>query len=223
MKKTKVILVRHGETEWNASCKFLGMKDIPLNEKGKRQAEYARNALKSEQIDVIYSSPMVRAYETGEIIRGDRSIDIIVDTELREINCGMWEGLDGTEVEKLFPGQIYLWANRPEECKIKGGDTFREVSERMIKEFWKIVRENKGKTILITSHMISITLLMLDFVGKGIGDIWNVKTISNAALNIIEVSEDERIEIIAWSDDSFIPNEEKKGSALVAGRHYVKE
>ena len=63
--KTKVIMVRHGETEWNVLCKFLGSVDLPLNEKGRRQAGYAKEALKEEPIDVIYSSPMKRAYEIG--------------------------------------------------------------------------------------------------------------------------------------------------------------
>lgn len=221
--KTKVILVRHGETEWNALCKFLGMVDLPLNEKGKRQASYAKEALKNEKIDVFFSSPMLRAYETGEIIRGDKTLPIIKDEELREINCGKWEGLNGTEVEKQFPGQIYLWGNEPDACRIEGGETFREVSERIVKAFWRIVRENRGKTILITSHMISITLLMIYFIGKDINDMWSVKPISNAALNVVEVTEKDEVEIISWSDDTFIPEEDKKGSALVAGRHNAEE
>lgn len=221
--KTKVIMVRHGETEWNALCKFLGSVDLPLNEKGRRQAGYAKEALKDTQIDVIFSSPMVRAYETGEIIKGNRDLTIIKEEGLREILCGAWEGLNGEEVEEKFPGQIYLWGNRPEDCRIEGGDTFAEVSERIIKAFWKIVRENRGKTILITSHMICLTLLMIHFAGKQINDMWNVKPISNAALNIVEVSEDDKVEIISWSDDSFVPEEDKKGNALVAGRNYIEE
>ena len=220
---TKVIMVRHGETEWNVLCNFLGSADIPLNEKGRRQAGYAKEALKDTQIDVIYSSPMLRAYETGVIIKGDRDVAVMKDDELREIGCGKWEGLDGNEVEERFQGQIYLWGNRPEDCRIEGGDTFQEVSDRIIQAFWRIVRENRGKTILITSHMICLTLLMLHFEGKRINEMWNVKPIGNAALNMIEVSGDDKVTITVWSDDSFVPEEDKKGSALVAGRDYVEE
>ena len=145
MSKTKVIMVRHGETAWNVLCKFLGSKDLPLNEKGRRQAGYAREALKDEKIDVIYSSPMLRAYETGEIIRGDRRMEIHTDDGLREIACGAWEGLNGHEVEALYPGQIELWGNRPAELQIEGGDTFAEVQERIIDAFWRIVHANQGK------------------------------------------------------------------------------
>ena len=204
-------------------CKFLGSADIPLNEKGRRQAGYMKEALKDTQIDVIYSSPMLRAYETGVIIKGDRDVAVMKDDELREIGCGKWEGLDGNEVEERFQGQIYLWGNRPEDCRIEGGDTFQEVSDRIIQAFWRIVRENRGKTILITSHMICLTLLMLHFEGKRINEMWNVKPIGNAALNMIEVSGDDKVTITVWSDDSFVPEEDKKGSALVAGRDYVEE
>ena len=214
--KTKVIMVRHGETEWNVLCKFLGSVDLPLNEKGRRQAGYAREALKDTHIDVIYSSPMKRAYETGEIIRGDRDLEIRTDEGLREIGCGKWEGMNGKEVEEKYPGQIELWGNRPEECRIEGGDTFQQVSDRIVDAFWRIVEANRGKTILITSHMIH-------FEGRPINDMWEVKPIANAALNIVEVDEEDHVEILAWSDDRFVPEEDKKGSALVAGRNYVED
>ena len=221
--KTKVIMVRHGETEWNVLCKFLGSVDLPLNEKGRRQAGYAREALKDTHIDVIYSSPRKRAYETGEIIRGDRDLEIRTDEGLREIGCGKWEGMNGKEVEEKYPGQIELWGNRPEECRIEGGDTFQQVSDRIVDAFWRIVEANRGKTILITSHMICLTLLMIHFEGRPINDMWEVKPIANAALNIVEVDEEDHVEILAWSDDRFVPEEDKKGSALVAGRNYVED
>ena len=82
---------------------------------------------------------------------------------------------------------------------------------------------NRGKTILITAHMICLSLLMIYFDGKEINDMWNVPPLGNAALNILEVDEDDQVEIVAWSDDSFVPEEDKKGSALVAGRNYIDE
>lgn len=220
--KTRIVLVRHGETDWNVLCRFLGTVDIPLNEKGRRQAGYAKMALGDEKFDRVFSSPMCRAFETAEIICQGRDIDIIKDEGLREINCGLWEGMDGEGVEEKFPGQIEIWGTRPQDLQIEGGDSFRDVSERIIECFWRIVRENRGKTILITSHMICLTLLMIHFDGKGIEDMWNVKQIGNAALNIVEVSDDDRVDILAWSDNSFVPEEDQVGSALVAGRNYHK-
>ena len=131
--------------------------------------------------------------------------------------------MNGKEVEEKYPGQIELWGNRPEECRIEGGDTFQQVSDRIVDAFWRIVEANRGKTILITSHMICLTLLMIHFEGRPINDMWEVKPIANAALNIVEVDEEDHVEILAWSDDRFVPEEDKKGSALVAGRNYVED
>lgn len=71
--------------------------------------------------------------------------------------------------------------------------------------------------------MLCLTLLMIYFQGKRINEMWDVKPIGNAALNIVEVSEDDRVEIKSWSDDSFVPEEDKKGSVLVAGRDNVEK
>ena len=218
--KTKVILIRHGETDWNVECRFLGSADRKLTEKGRRQAGYARAALENEKIDIAYSSPLSRAFETGEIILAGRNMDLIPDPELREITCGEWEGMNGHEVEEKFPGQIYLWGNKPEELIIDGGDSFRAVQDRMVKAFWRIVKENEGKTILITAHMICISLLMMYFEGIRINKIWDVEPIGNGAVNVIEV-EGDQAKVTVWNDDSFVPEEEKKGSSLVAGRNYV--
>lgn len=217
--KTKVIMVRHGETDWNVEGRFLGSADRMLTEKGRRQASYAKKALQNVKIDAIYSSPMKRAYETGWIIRGERDLEIITSAKLREIDCGLWEGMTGEEVERKYPGQINLWGNSPEKLVIDGGETFQEVQNRILTIFWEIVNENRGKTVLITSHMICLTLLMLKFSGKEIKDIWNVKPLANAALNILEIDENDQVKIVSWSDDSFVPEEDKKGSVLVAGRN----
>ena len=69
---------------------------------------------------------------------------------------------------------------------------------------------------------MKIMVAMLHFEGKQINDVWNVKPLGNAALNIVEVSEDDKLTITAWSDDSFVPEEDKKRSALVAGRDYIE-
>lgn len=217
--KTKVIMVRHGETQWNVECRFLGSVDMTLNEKGIRQAGYAAKALAEVPLDAAYSSPMKRAFQTGEIICQNRDISIHTEQGLAEICCGKWEGLNGEEVEARYPGQIQLWASQPEQLQIDGGETFQAVSDRIVEAFNRIVKQNSGKTILITSHMICLTLLMLHFEGKPVSEIWKVKPIGNAALNVVEVAEDDSVEIISWSDDSFVPLEDREGSALVAGRN----
>lgn len=116
-------------------------------------------------------------------------------------------------MEERYPVQLKLWSSRPEELVIDGGDTFQEVPERIVAAFWDMVNANRGKTILVISHMICLTLLMLHFEGRKINEIWEVKPSGNAALTVLEVAEDDSVEITVWSDDSFVPAEEKRQRA----------
>lgn len=211
-------MVRHGETQLNVECRFLGRLDVPLNETGKKQATFTRAALRNEKIDIAYTSPLKRASETAEIICDGRNIDIIPYYGLREISCGDWEGYNGDEVEERWPGQIALWGNEPDNVRIQNGDTFQEVAERIETAFFEIVEKERGKTVLITSHMICLQLLMLGFIGKKTGDIWKVTPIANAALNVVYVSDDNSVEIEKWSDASFIPKEFIPSDVPIAGK-----
>ena len=88
----KVYLVRHGETEWNRQCRLQGQSDTELNEIGIELAEITAKALKDVDFEVIFSSPLRRAYRTAEIFRSERDTDIITDKRLLEINFGEREG-----------------------------------------------------------------------------------------------------------------------------------
>ena len=102
--KTTVILIRHGETDWNVLHRFQGLTDIPLNDTGRQQAGFAKNGLGDMEIDAIYTSPLQRAVETAEIIRGDREIPIYPTEGLREMGIGEWEGLLVSEIDEKYPG-----------------------------------------------------------------------------------------------------------------------
>ena len=104
--KTTVILIRHGETDWNVVRRFQGLSDIPLNDTGRQQAGFAKNGLDGKIIDAIYTSPLQRAVETAEIIRGDREIPIYPTDGLREMGIGEWEGLLVSEIDEKY---IWKW------------------------------------------------------------------------------------------------------------------
>lgn len=94
---TKVYLTRHGETEWNEKGIMQGWGDSPLTELGKNQAKWLGERIRDLHIDVIYASPIGRAFNTAEIIRGDREIPLIAYDGLKEIKIGGWEGLNQEE------------------------------------------------------------------------------------------------------------------------------
>ena len=176
--KTTVILIRHGETDWNVLHRFQGLTDVPLNDRGRQQAGFAKNGLEGMTLDAIYTSPLQRAVETAEIIRGDRKIPIYPTDGLREMGIGEWEGLLVSEI-----AQRRAW-----------------------KTFWEIVRKHEGETVLIVSHMMCISSILLTVAGIPLDEVWQ-HPIGNAALNIVEADSDGKAVITEWSKDGHIPEE----------------
>lgn len=205
---TKVILVRHGETDYNLRGIFQGSSDIPLNERGKKQAGYAREALKDEKIDGAYSSPLSRAYETAEIIMHPRETKVIPEEGLRETCVGVWEGVPFEQLMEEYPKQFKTWMENPVDFSVEGSESLGEVGKRTVRTFNKIVEENRGKTILIVSHMVALTTIMLHVAGIDFNKLWDYGLI-NAGINIIEVKNGEKPEIKLWNGDSHIPENER--------------
>ncbi|MBR5474123.1 MAG: histidine phosphatase family protein, partial [Lachnospiraceae bacterium] len=104
----KVYLVRHGETDWNLVRRIQGNADIPLNEKGRAVARATAEAIKEMPIDVIFSSPLVRARETAEILVAGRGMEVQVDSRLKEIAFGEFEGITWKEIDTL-PEYRSIW------------------------------------------------------------------------------------------------------------------
>ena len=103
---TTLLLVRHGETDWNAEGRLQGHTDRPLNDYGRRQARTLAEQLAAEQVDAIYASDLARARETAEIVAERLGLPVAVDPDLREKDWGTWEGLTAVERDRVeFVGE----------------------------------------------------------------------------------------------------------------------
>ncbi len=151
-----IYLVRHGETEWNVEKIIQGQKDIPLNTKGKKQAEELAGKLKEIRFDAIYSSDLKRATETAQIIAGKKHLKIIESKALRERYFGKYQGVSFKENKEIF--KMIDRLNKQE--------TEVEEQQEVIKRFISYIREvsvqNLGKTILIVTHAGPIRLFLID-------------------------------------------------------------
>lgn len=147
---TKLILIRHGETDWNCKKKYCGFLDININERGKRQARKLYKRLKDETIHKIYSSDRKRAIQTAGIIF--KKLKIEKAPELKEMHFGIFEGLDYKQIMKNHPLIYKKWLKSPYSITIPEGESLREFNKRVTKAIKKIVALNKNKTVALVCH-----------------------------------------------------------------------
>lgn len=184
----KIYLTRHGESEWNILKRIQGHKDIPLTNRGIKQANLIANRLIHEDIDIIYSSDLKRAYDTAKIIGDKIGLEPNLSKEFREINFGVWEGLSNDIIGSEYREEIHLWRKEPEKLKIKGGETLQEVQLRSMRKLESIINTNEDKNILIVSHGVTLKTMILGILDMDLFYFKNL-TIDNVSLSIIEFRE----------------------------------
>ncbi|MDD6769886.1 histidine phosphatase family protein [Inconstantimicrobium porci] len=203
---TKLLLIRHGETEWNALGKFQGSKNIDLSHAGIKQAGYLKERLDGA-FDCIYTSPLNRAQKTAEILCSDMNISPIVTKNLREIDFGEWEGLTIDEIKNIYGKEFALWRNDEINAPLCGGEqSIKLASIRAKRCVLDIVNNNKGKTIAIVAHggIIKATIL-------GIFDLkmtmYHKITLGNTAISEIHFNENNEAKIVTLNDTSHLPKD----------------
>lgn len=162
---TTILLVRHGETDWNRARIFRGVYDIPLNDNGRRQAGHVAEALSSQVIDVGYSSPLSRAAETASIVLEPHSIHAKPHNGLLDFNYGDWTGKAESEVAERWSEEYTVWKDHPHEARIPGGDTLKEVYHRAFIAMEQIAQSHDGQTVALFAHRVINKLLILGALG----------------------------------------------------------
>lgn len=161
---TTIYVTRHGQTEWNLEKRLQGHGDSPLTEFGINRAKELSNRVKELDIDIIYASPIERAYKTAYIIKGDKDIEVKIHDGLKEMNFGDYEGRITEEVMKENPDwDIKAIMRGNLEMSAPNGETLAEVRERVNSAMKEIIEENEGKTILVVAHGITLKAIMTFF------------------------------------------------------------
>ncbi len=152
----RIYLVRHGETHWNTARRIQGQLNSPLTDTGIKQANWLAESLIDTRIDVIYSSPLGRAYKTAQIIAKDKNIPIIKKDELKELYFGSWEGQLKDELSQKYSKVEYNLWNAPHKYIPTDGETFEELLSRSKIFFEEVILKTKYENILIVSHAIML-------------------------------------------------------------------
>ncbi|MBI2329017.1 MAG: histidine phosphatase family protein [Chloroflexi bacterium] len=181
----RLLLVRHGITEFNSSRRFAGHSDVELSAEGYRQVERLRDRLTNEKIDAVYSSDLRRALVTAEVISPEHKTDIVVCSELREINYGDAEGLTFEEIGHHHPELAESITNFSLELSFPGGESFKGFIARTCQFLDRLNEHAQEQTILIVSHGGALRTLVCDLLGIDQSH-WRKFRFDNASLSIID-------------------------------------
>ena len=147
---TTIVLVRHGETDWNRDNRFQGHADPPLNDTGREQARVLATELSTESFAAVYTSPLRRAAETATILAGALQIDAVPEGSLMEVDVGSWSGLTRTEVEARFPEGFARWLEYGRGWD--DGETYDELGARVVSGLADIATRHPGGVVLAVTH-----------------------------------------------------------------------
>lgn len=184
---TRLCIVRHGETAWNAEHRVQGQLDVPLNAIGQAQALAAAKILSREKFDAIYSSDLSRARQTAQPTANLLCKEIFLEKDLRERHYGIFERLTYAEVKVRYPEDYARFEAREPEYAFRTGESLRDFSARSIAVIAKIVNQNKDQSVLVFTHGGVLDKLYRFITGLPISAPREFG-IPNAGLNRIEVT-----------------------------------
>lgn len=201
--RTRLILIRHGETEWNKNLRFQGHRDIPLSEEGREQARKIARRLSTEKVDAAYASDLSRALETAEIIAEYHNLEVKVIPDLKEMNFGQWEGLTHGEIDSQFPESMATWLKDPLKSKIPGGESMNDVALRCQTGMSGILADNPYKNALVVAHGGIIRIIIAQALGIELKHYWKFR-MDNVSLSIIDYYDNGRAIVNVLNDTSHL-------------------
>jgi broad specificity phosphatase PhoE len=183
-----LMLVRHGETEWNVQRRYQGQSDVPLSELGRRQAELVAERLAGQAFDAVYASDLKRAWETAAFIAEKRNLKVLPELRLRELKFGILEGLTFEEAEEQYPDMVAAWLedfnNTPQ-----GAETIDLFNARVVSLLDELKSKHDNEVVLLVGHGGSLSEILRVVLGLSRERRWFIN-MENASLSEILIAED---------------------------------
>lgn len=166
----RLLLVRHGETEWNVTLQYQGQAMVPLNDRGMEQARRVAARLRNSRATAIYASDLTRAWQTAEVIGTLLDLPPQPTPELREIDVGQWEGLTPEELYRRFPEHMQEYERDPARTVRLGGESYAQLQERALVALQQIeAAHGPDETVIAVSHGGTIRALLCHVIGLDLG------------------------------------------------------
>ncbi len=186
---TRLYLIRHGESTWNAERRWQGATDPPLSGAGRAQALRVGEALRAVPVQAVYSSPLERAMETAAAVAAAHTLTAEPVAALREMAFGEWESLLSEEVEQRFGPLLREWWKRPEQTRIPGAEPLDAARARVMAALRAIMARHAGERVVVVAHGGVNKLIVLSTLGAPLSSFWRIKQ-DNACVNVLEYQDD---------------------------------
>ena len=206
---TRLIVVRHGETQWNQEKRFQGHVDIPLNERGIEQAYLLRARLEriahsanvpvGQLYAVCVSSDLNRAHHTAKVLHGPNPTPLVSTPELRERHYGHLSGLTSDEMQAQFPHAFHGLKNRMPEAELTGGESLLGFYHRITSQVRRLIEQHRNQTILLVAHGGVLDCMYRLAQGEPLHTLrsW---LLPNCALNVIDHHPEGHFTVPLWAD-----------------------
>ena len=195
----RLLLARHGQTEWNADRRFQGHTDIALSERGRAQAHALGRALRGRRITAAYVSPMQRAVETAKIALADAGIPFTPIEALRELSLGAWEGCTVDEIRQQAGDPYAAWLRAPLDCPPPGAEPLPDVCDRVRAAVEEIGAAHDEGDALVVAHGGIISVYACHLLGCSFNDIWKLR-VDNCSLTVVKPPR-----LVSLNDTSHLP------------------
>jgi alpha-ribazole phosphatase len=173
---TTLLLIRHGQTDWNLEGRYTGQSDVPLNETGREQARALAALLEAESVppDAIYASDLERARETAAIVAARFGLPVHSDGRLREVNQGEWEGMYFPDIVARYAQEFAEREVDPLNVAPPGGETVGQVQARVRAAVADIAARHPTQRVAIVAHGMVLALIRLQAYGYSIEQVWDL-------------------------------------------------
>jgi probable phosphoglycerate mutase len=186
----RLIIIRHGESEWNRIGRYQGQADAPLSDLGMQQAKALAQRLRNEPIDVIYTSPLQRAARTAESVAEFHPVTPFrLAPALMEIHHGDWQGCMIDEIVEKYPRELREWREYPSRSQFPNGESFSNILKRVLDFRDQLLEQHPDGRVLVSTHDVVVKILVADALGMNmdrINRIW----VTNASISVIEYGSD---------------------------------
>ncbi len=193
----KLILIRHGETDYNLHKRYCGKSNPSLNKSGVEQSIRLAERCKSMKVDKVFSSSLDRAVETAEIVFKGEYVEKL--DNFSEMDFGCFEGLTYKDIMGKYPEIYRSWIDNPVRITIPDGESFKKVRLRVKRGLVTLLSQNEDKTIALVSHDGTIRIILSEALNISFKDLLRVKQ-NNCALNILDYSDMKAPSIIKMND-----------------------